>query len=100
MTWWPGGRPAAATADRFDVRGDVGVGGEEELPAGVQRVVVGGDDGAVGKCATDVEPVDLAPAESVAEGSFGDGPVAVVASDRDRSVGRWREWGQRAVGLW
>ena len=55
------------------------VGGEEQHPAGVRRVVAGGDGGAVGECASVVEVEDLAPAESVSEGALGDGPVAVVA---------------------
>ena len=65
------------------------VDGEQEDPAGVEGVVAGCDDGAIGKGASRVEVEDLLPPEPVAQCAFSDGPVAVVALHGDgRMSGR------------
>ncbi len=70
---------------------DGGVARQHEYPARVQGVVSRADRGAVGERASHVEVEDLVPPQAVAEGAFGDGPVAVVPLDGDgRMFGRWR----------
>ncbi|MCZ7537374.1 MAG: hypothetical protein M5T61_16670 [Acidimicrobiia bacterium] len=72
-------------------------GGEVENPSGPKALVCGGEDVPVDHGAPDVECLDLLPAQPVVELSFSDGPVGVVAFDRNGSSRR-RHQRRRRLG--
>ncbi len=73
--------------------------GKNENPAGMQRLVAGHDRRAIREGAPDVDVEDLAPSQTVAEGAFGDGPVAVVSLDGDRREPECRRCRGQADGV-